>query len=93
MSIPKLVIHIEGGLVQFTYSDMPIEVLIMDLDTEGCSPDELTKYHDMEGEEAEAHFHFDSPLPRLDKTWVKKLFREVKAAEAKADPKKPANVL
>jgi hypothetical protein len=32
---PRLVIHVDGGLVQDIWSDVPCEVLILDCDTEG----------------------------------------------------------
>jgi hypothetical protein len=35
MSKPRLVVHVEGGLVQDIWSDVPCDVLILDCDTDG----------------------------------------------------------
>ncbi len=37
----RIVIHVEGGLVDSVISDSPVEVLIMDSDTEGADGDEI----------------------------------------------------
>jgi uncharacterized phage protein gp47/JayE len=82
--VPKIVIHLEGGLVQWVYGDSPVDVLIMDVDTEGATEDEITKYQDIEGEEGEAVFHFDgSQNINKEKSWVKKLFETVIKDHAK----------
>ena len=70
---PKIVIHLEGGLVQFVYGDSPVDVLIMDGDI--CPG---TPYHDLNGDKGEAVFHFDNPsCDKKEATWVRKLFKEV----------------
>jgi len=82
MSNPKVIIHLEGGLVQWVYSDTPMDVLIMDSDTDGADPDEIIKYHDMDGDEGEAVFHYDIPNANPKETkWVKSVMAEVDKAK------------
>ncbi len=48
----KIVIVVEGGIVQNVFSDAhrPVEVVIVDHDTEGCTVDEHPALRDIFGE-------------------------------------------
>ncbi len=50
---PRIVIFIEGGLVQEVFSDIAIDVVILDSDVEGTPEDETMKLKDTEGNEEE----------------------------------------
>lgn len=50
----KIIIEVDGGVVQEVYCDDPnVTVVLVDWDTEGCSPDErgLITVHDDSGRE------------------------------------------
>lgn len=57
----KLQIIMDGGLIQNILSDDPdwcnanLIIQIIDWDTEGCAPDELTKIKFNDGDEASPH--------------------------------------
>lgn len=48
---PRLVIHMEGGLIQDLQADQPLNILVVDRDTEGVDEDELME---IAGEDAYA---------------------------------------
>ena len=48
---PRLVIHMEGGLIQDLEADQPLNILVVDRDTEGVDEDELME---ITGEDAYA---------------------------------------
>jgi hypothetical protein len=52
----RIVIHLEGGFIQNVITDIPIEVLHLDHDTEGC--DEVRTLKNIDGNEIEV---FDLP--------------------------------
>lgn len=37
-----IIVHIDGGLVQGVYTDLPIDVTVMDTDLEGADPEDVT---------------------------------------------------
>ena len=49
---PRIVVHIHGGLVDSVISEGPMEVLIIDEDTEGADDDEISV---IDGEEVCCH--------------------------------------
>ena len=49
----RIVIEMQGGLIQSVIADEPADVLVIDRDTDGMEPEELTI---IEGEEAYLHF-------------------------------------
>lgn len=40
---PRIIIHLEGGLVQNVISDEPLDYVVADTDTDGCAEDDVTK--------------------------------------------------
>lgn len=53
---PTVVIMIEGGLVQWVFSDHPdLECIVYDRDTEGATLDELIILPDEDGDRSEAY--------------------------------------
>lgn len=73
----KIIIHVEGGLVQAVYADSDIEIMVMDLDTEGADPERIINYHAIDGEDSEACIHFEEP--QLESKWVEQTFKEVRS--------------
>jgi hypothetical protein len=49
MSIPKVVITVEGGLIQCIDSEVPLDVAVLDFDIDGADSEELTEYEDTGG--------------------------------------------
>ena len=43
MKIPKIVVVLDGGLVQDIYTDTPVEVVTLDFDVESADNDELLR--------------------------------------------------
>lgn len=37
----RVVIHVEGGIVQDVFADAPVAVIVVDYDVEGADPEEL----------------------------------------------------
>jgi hypothetical protein len=57
----RLLVHLEGGLVQCVLSEHePCEVLIIDYDTEGADPDEISEIPQDDGTVAEAVARIDT---------------------------------
>ena len=72
MSTVKIVIVVEGGLVQSIYADRKdVEVVILDGDTEGVSKDELTEVEHCDGCKIEWIVSSDEVL--LDHKFVQKV--------------------
>ncbi len=57
---PRMVIFVEGGIIQDISCDTGIEVAILDSDTEGADESEVMKIKDMDGKEEE---YFKSAYP------------------------------
>lgn len=49
MMKPKLVIFMDGGLIQWMYSDRPIDIARVDYDVDGAAEDELGFIVDEDG--------------------------------------------
>lgn len=77
---PKLVQGIEGGIVQWTLADNPVEVLRLDLDIEGADKSELTRWTDIDGGKGKAYACLDTPGNGVDinPEYVEKVYNEVK---------------
>jgi hypothetical protein len=78
----KIIVHLEGGLVQDVYltgKGKVTEAVVMDFDTEGADPDEITAVITKDENVAEACIHTeaisrlprDSNLDRLLKEYLK----------------------
>ena len=77
MANPKIVVLMDGGLVQGVYTDQPVDLISLDFDTEGVDDDELVKL--TEGRIGLNHPCY--PVIRseeIDTNWVRKVFVEVK---------------
>ena len=78
----KIVVTVEGGLVQNIVCDQPFEAVVIDLDTEGAEPSELTKMPGQDGTVEEVYLNknvhnwTDKPI---DPEWVNKVFERSKA--------------
>ena len=72
----KIVITVEGGLVQSIVADTDFEAVVLDLDTEGSDTETITA---QDGEAAEViyrdHAERWSPLS-VDPHWVDQVFRK-----------------
>jgi len=68
--MPKIVIHLDGGLVQFAFQFLDNDsnsLIVIDTDTEDAGDDEkLTKVKDANGKEISAYIH-EVPLDPLEK--------------------------
>ena len=78
--VPRLVLGIEGGIVQWTLTDSPVEVLRLDLDTEGASKNELIRWTDIDGGKGKAYACLDTTGDGVDLNpeYVEKVYNEVK---------------
>lgn len=70
---PKVVLTLDGGLIQDVKADSPVEVLKLDVDTEGADASELSQYKDEGGEDAEACAGLWSGKEILSPDWVKQV--------------------
>lgn len=72
-STPKIIIHLEGGLVQAVYTNTEnVEIMVMDMDIEGADLEEIINYNDIDGNKAEAVIFMKEP--QLEKEWIKEIF-------------------
>ncbi len=62
-AVPRMIVTVKGGLVQEVYCDSPIEVRIIDEDTDGADVDRLTHF-----EGREPGMAFDANVIALDST-------------------------
>jgi hypothetical protein len=80
---PKAVITLEGGLIQDIKTDRPVDVLQLDMDTEGVENNELARYKAEDSSNAEATAwrvvtgSKDSAYGGLNPTWVNQVHEEV----------------
>lgn len=70
----RVVIHVEGGIVQEVFADAPVAVIVVDYDVEGADPEELGQppYHTISDDPA--HVSVEAARPWED------LHEEVRAA-------------
>ena len=85
----RIVIVLEGGLVQAVMSDEKTEVLVLDLDTEGADADELIRVsgQDMAATHSESVVHpslVDEAFEAYDQSYDDDQDRESYAAEGRA---------
>lgn len=66
----RVAVFMDGGLIQEMYSDRPVEVLKIDLDTEGAEEEELTPYPDRKGSMNKAYISLEvsaeAPASQVD---------------------------
>lgn len=75
MSKPRIVICVEGGLIQDILADSPVEAYVIDYDTDGSSSKELTVIPQGDGDESEAHARGEAV--ELDKERVDELIAAI----------------
>lgn len=78
MKIPKIVIAIEGGIVQGTVSNEPVDVAVLDLDTESADDDELTVFHFVDEPGLTCTRIFRIRHDSVDPKFVKRIFSDIK---------------
>jgi hypothetical protein len=80
---PKVVITMEGGLIQDIKTDSPVNILQLDMDTEGVEDNDLARYKAENGSDAEATAwrvntgSKDSAYGGLNPVWVNQVHDEV----------------
>ena len=74
----RVVIVIEGGVVQEVLSDEPIECMVIDHDTDGGDEDRLVTFHSGEGKpfQAVAHIWHTNVIPDMVATYFRQLTEE-----------------
>ena len=83
---PRIVVTLEGGLVQNITSNLPAEVLVIDYDTECAEEDRLTNVPQGEGREDEPAWCWYQDAD-LDAPRVAELFAVVQKQEPTCQPK------
>lgn len=68
----RIVVTLEGGIVQNVLSDIPVEVIVLDYDTEDCDPEEdlINVYDNVSA----AHRELDA---EINNAFVDSIFSEV----------------
>jgi hypothetical protein len=59
-TLPRIVVDLDGGLVQNVYADFPAQYLVYDFDVDGASPDEIAIVPDL---------HMDAHLGGTEQVW------------------------
>lgn len=67
MPKPRIIVEVSGG-VAYVYCDRPdeVEVAVVDHDTDGCTPEELSR---LEGERVVITLGNAEPGPGFDQLW------------------------
>ena len=69
--MPKLLIFIEGGIIQGSFSNKNIMVKVLDLDLEDLEDSEIQSYLNRSGSEDKAYIHTHEADDRED-MWIEK---------------------
>lgn len=69
---PVVVVKVSGGLVHGTVSDVPIDILVLDYDTDGTDV-ALRSYPEMDGSMCVANAYIEAPI--VNSTYAKQLLR------------------
>jgi hypothetical protein len=77
MKKPKIVIRINGGIVQAVYSDTDLEINVIDNDVCDLEEEEITKYTDPDGNISEGYVYEGDVLIH-DPVYTEKLSKEIK---------------
>lgn len=66
---PRIIVKLEGGLPQEVGSDKPVDLIILDYDTEGCDEDDLIE---VDGEQCFLHDYYGLGNEKdwVDRNWV-----------------------
>ena len=74
-AIPKILIGLQGGLVQWIQSNVPVETLRLDMDIDDAPEDELIDWDDVDGVHGRAcacHEH-----PTINPEFVEGVYQKV----------------
>ena len=75
MTKPRIVIRLEGGCVQAVLSDTPVELMVVDYDTDGGDPAEMDSIPQNDGSTVEAFVTTFDCLPnKEDDSFIQRLF-------------------
>lgn len=82
---PRIFINLDGGIIQQIITDVPVEVIVADFDTQDLEEDRITRFKDESGEDAEASIWHemasDEGHVSIEPEVVDKLFKNIEAAE------------
>jgi len=70
----KIVIVMDGGLIQEVFSNGEVEVISLDFDTQDMDEKELVRLRDVEGMEGEPCF-MNKPYVEKNRKWVNGTFK------------------
>lgn len=82
-SNPKIIIRLDGGLIQEIYSDQPVEIIQLDTDIDGVEDSELILYPDGDNNDNSATAWYcrtdrkDDSHGELAPEYVNKVFKKV----------------
>ena len=77
MSIPKIVIEIEGGVIQNIDSDLPVKVIVLDYDDDAQDDPKETEVTLLDGETTKAVVSIYTPEETTqNKQWPEHLFKQ-----------------
>ncbi len=74
--VPKIVITIDGGIIQCINSDSQVKIVVIDCDIDGLDKKDISIIDDINGEKSEVYTPFFSEV-NIDKDWVKKIHNEI----------------
>lgn len=75
---PKIIVHIEGGMVQNVLTNTDIELIIYDYDTDGAEPEDLKMVPQSNGSEPEQAYVYIGEYIELSPDRVEELFKALK---------------
>lgn len=81
---PRVVLFIDGGMVQEIYTDRQAEIIKIDMDIDGVSDEEIESYTDPQGGEGKGIISFEETkrypysIARVDEEFVSNIFKELK---------------
>ena len=89
MSVPKIFINMDGGIIQQILSSSPVEIIIADFDLDDLDLDRITQFKDETGEDSEAYIvHQEVGSGDNDETEIVDiLFKNIKQALKKEEGK------
>lgn len=74
---PKIIVHIEGGLVQSVLASREIDLIIYDYDTDGAEEEDLKLVPQTDGGDEEAYVYIGEYV-QVDPQRVNELFKALK---------------
>ena len=84
--IPTVVVGLEGGLIQWGVADLPVNLVKLDMDTEGCDPDsEIVSVTSRDGDDLKVTTWSGQMSVEIDQDWVTEVIGELDQAMTAAD--------